>query len=93
MLLYSMYKQDFITKKEFEEKLELYKPSKKQKKMQKKKGGGIPQEKRCVSEMGNKFVSIVANNYDRNYITYTDALNFLSVKSRNFDKVLAKAKQ
>lgn len=93
MLLYSMYKQDFITKKEFEEKLELYKPSKKQKKMQKKKGGGIPQERRCVSEMGNKFVSIVANNYDRNYITYTDALNFLSVKSRNFDKVLAKAKQ
>lgn len=95
MLLYTMYKQDFISKNEFEETLERYKPSESVKKdvSKKKKSGGIPQDRKCISEMGNKFVSIVANNYDRNFITYTDALNFLSVKSRNFDKVLAKAKQ
>ena len=95
MLLYAMYKQDFITKNEFEETLDRYKPSEPGKKeiSKKKKSGGIPQDRKCISEMGNKFVSIVANNYDRNFITYTDALNFLSVKSRNFDKVLTKAKQ
>ena len=95
MLLYTMYKQDFISKNEFEETLERYKPSESVKKVvtKNKKSGGIPQDRKCISEMGNKFVSIVANNYDRNFITYTDALNFLSVKSRNFDKVLAKAKQ
>lgn len=95
MLLYAMYKQDFINKNEFERKLDNYKPSKKDQKKKKetKQSGGISQDRRCLREMGNKFVSIVANNYDKNLITYTDALNFLSVKSRNFDKVLAKAKQ
>jgi Zn-dependent peptidase ImmA (M78 family)/transcriptional regulator with XRE-family HTH domain len=93
MLLYSMYKQEFITKDEFEQKLETYRPSKEPQKKKTTKTGGIPQEKKCLREMGQKFVSIVANNYDKNYITYTDALRFLSVKSRNFDKVLAKAKQ
>ncbi|TXT62340.1 MAG: hypothetical protein BAJALOKI1v1_970008 [Promethearchaeota archaeon] len=95
MLLYAMYKQDFITKNEFERKLDKYKPSKKDQKKKKetKQSGGIPQDRRCLTEMGHKFVSMVANNYDKNYITYTDALNFLSVKSRNFEKVLAKAKQ
>jgi len=93
MLLYSMYKQDFITKDEFEQKLETYRLSKESQKKKTTKTGGIPQEKKCLREMGSKFVSMVANNYDKNYITYTDALRFLSVKSRNFDKVLAKAKQ
>ena len=59
----------------------------------KKSGGGIPSEVRCLSEVGNKFVSLVANNYDKNNITYTDALSYLSIKSRNFDKVLSKAKK
>ncbi len=93
MLLYSMYRQDFITKDEFEQKLELYRPSKETQKKKTTKTGGIPQEKRCIGEIGQKFVSMVANNYDKNFITYTDALRFLSVKSQNFDKVLAKAKQ
>ena len=57
------------------------------------KAGGIPADVRCLSEIGNKFVSLVANNYDRNHITYTDALNYLSIKSKNFDKVLAKARK
>lgn len=99
MLLYNMFKQDFISQDEFEEILDRYKSSETEaitkgtSKDKEKKGGGIPQDRRCLSEVGNKFVSIVADNYDRNYITYTDALNFLSVKSKNFDKVLAKAKK
>ncbi len=97
MLLYNMLKLDFITQDQYEEILKRYKPpepepsEEEDEKETKKRGGGIPQDIRCLSEVGNKFVSIVANNYDRNYITYTDALNYLSIKSKNFDKVLAKA--
>jgi len=61
--------------------------------VEEKKGGGATADVRCLSEVGNKFVSIVANNYDRDYITYTDALNYLSIKSKNFDKVLAQARK
>jgi len=43
--------------------------------------------------MGNKFISLVANNFDKKFITYTDALGYLSIKSKNFEKVLAKARK
>ena len=92
MLLYNMLKLDYLSRTKYEEVLERYKP--KQVKVEKKgekKGGGIPSEKRCISEVGNKFVSLVANNFDKHLITYSDALNYLSIKSKSFDKVLAKA--
>jgi len=92
MLLYNMLKLDYLSKIEYEEVLERYKPKQvKAKKKREKKSGGIPSEKRCISEVGNKFVSLVANNFDKNFITYSDALNYLSIKSKSFDKVLAKA--
>jgi len=97
MLSYKMFKLDFITKPAYEEILDRYKPDQSEPKPHKegeeKKGGGIPAEIKCLSEVGNKFVSIVANNYDRNYITFTDALNYLSIRSKSFDRVLARAKQ
>ena len=84
----------YITKTEYEDVLDRYKPKDMLvEKRGKKKGGGMPSDKRCLLEVGTKFVSIVANNYDRDYITYTDALNYLSIKSKNFDKVLAKARK
>ena len=94
MILFNMFKLNYITKKHYESVLGRYKPKIEEKKKKGgKKGGGIPSDKRCISEVGNKFVSIVANNYDRHHITYTDALNYLSVKSKNFDKVLAKSRK
>ncbi len=96
MLLYNMHKLDFITSAQYKKTLERYKPPEpggKEKERAEKQGGGIPQDKKCLSRVGNKFVSLVANNYDRNYITYTDALNYLSIKSKNFDKVLAQARK
>jgi len=92
MILFNMFKLRYISKTDYVEVLERYKPKEIEKK-EKKKGGGIPSDKRCLSEVGNKFVSIVANNYDKEYITYTDALNYLSIRSKNFDKVLAKARK
>ena len=99
MLLYNMLKQKFITRKEFEAILDRYRPKEAElveegdEDKEEKKGGGISSDKRCLSEVGNKFVSIVASNYDRKYITYTDALNYLSIRSKNFDQVLAKARK
>lgn len=92
MLLFNMLKLNYLSKTKYEEVLERYKP--KQVKVERKgekKGGGIPSEKRCISEVGNKFVSLVANNFDKRFITYSDALNYLSIKSKSFDKVLVKA--
>jgi Zn-dependent peptidase ImmA (M78 family) len=94
MLLLNMKKLNFISEEQYNYKINQFvKESKKEKTDDKKSGGGIPSEVRCLSEVGNKFVSLVANNYDKNHITYTDALSYLSIKSRNFDKVLSKAKK
>jgi Zn-dependent peptidase ImmA (M78 family) len=92
MILFTMFKLNYITKRAYEDVLERYKPKEIEKK-EKRKGGGIPSDRRCLSELGIKFVSIVANNYDKNHITYTDALNYLSTKSKNFDKVLTRARK
>ena len=91
MILFNMLKLGYITKTAYENVLKRPRKIKIEKKG--KKGGGIPSDKRCLSEVGTKFISIVANNYDRNHITYTDALNYLSIKSKNFNKVLVKARK
>ncbi len=91
MLLYNMLKLGFITHSEYHEVLDRFEQQIQE--SEKQQGGGIPQDKRCLSEMGNKFISLVANNYDRNYITYTDALSYLSIKTKNFEKVLVQARK
>ncbi len=94
MLLFNMFKLRYVSRAIYQEVLERPSSQKLQiEKKGKKKGGGIPSDKKCLSEVGNKFVSLVANNYDREHITYTDALDYLSIKSKNFDKVLAKARK
>jgi Zn-dependent peptidase ImmA (M78 family) len=97
MIIYKMFKLGFISKSAYEEILKRYQPSevkvKKDNKDKGKKGGALSADIKCLSEVGNKFVSVVANNYDHNFITFTDALNYLSVRSKVFDRVLARAKQ
>ena len=94
MLLLDMKKLNFITKQQYDDKINQFVMGyEKEKKGEKKSGGGISSETKCLSEVGNKFVSLVANNYDKEHITYTDALSYLSIKSKNFEKVLSKAKK
>lgn len=95
MFLYNLYKSDYITDREYKNKLNLYiapaivkTNNKKNKKIPQ-----MPSDKKCISEMGSKFVSLVADNYERKKITYNDALGYLSIKSKNFEKVLTKAKK
>ena len=92
MLLLKMLKLNYIKKEDYENILQIYTPKIETKKKS-KAGGGIPSDKKRLSEVGNKFVSLVANNYDRENITYTDALNYLSIKSRKFDALLSKARK
>lgn len=47
--------------------------------------------RRCASKLGDAFVSLVSDNLDGEHITYADALDYLSVKSRHFDDVVARA--
>lgn len=93
MLLLNMLRLRYISKDAYEEKLSQYNAEIMPKKCKETKGGSVAPDVKCLSEVGNKFVSLVANNYDKNYITYTDALSYLSIKSKSFDKVLSKAKK
>ena len=45
---------------------------------------------RCVSEKGRKFISIVSRNLENKFITNRDALDYLSIKSKYYYKVLPK---
>jgi len=92
--LVKMVNLGYISKADFGKIIERYVPKETKKKIEReKKGINVASDKKCLSEMGNKFISLVANNFDKKFITYTDALGYLSIKSKNFDKVLAKARK
>ncbi len=93
VLLVKMVNLDYISRQEFESVFARYTFREERVETKKKQAKGTTSDQRCLSEMGNKFVSLVANNFDKELITYNDALSFLSIKSKNFDKVLARARK
>jgi len=58
-----------------------------------KRGQGfpMPSETRCLSEKGERFISLVRDNIQNGEIGYYDAVDLLSVKVKVVDKVLGKA--
>ena len=84
MLLYNMQKLNYITKIEYNKTLERYKSEE-----EKEKKGGPPPDIRCVSEKGRKFISLVSGNVNNKFITYSDALDYLSIKSKHYEKILS----
>ena len=93
VLLLKMVNLDYISRQEFESVLARYTPKETKVEKKEKPITGMASDQKCLSEVGNKFVSLVANNFDNDFITYNDALSFLSTKSRNFDKILARARK
>ena len=93
VLLVKMVNLNYISRQEFESVLARYAPKETKVEKKEKQVIGMASDQRCLSEVGNKFVSLVANNFDKDFITYNDALSFLSIKSRNFDKILARARK
>jgi len=90
MLLYNMYKLSYISQNEYDAALERYKPYK-----TKEKSGAFRAsvDKRCLQEKGQKFVALVASNLEQGFITHSDALDFLSIKAKNLEKVLSRVKK
>jgi hypothetical protein len=85
-----MFKLQYISQNEYEIALERFKPDK----TKEKSGGfGATVDKRCLQEKGQKFVALVANNLEQGFITHNDALDFLSIKAKNLEKVLSRVKK
>ena len=90
MLLYNMFKLQYISQKEYNAVQKRYKfdkvkgPS---------TGFGVSADKRCIREKGQKFVSLVVNNFEQRLITRSDALDYLSIKSKNLEKILSRVKK
>ncbi len=87
MLLYNMVKLKFITSLDYEEIVKKYN-KKEQVAVGKISRAGVSADKRCLNELGSNFISIVADNLDKKTITYSDALDYLSIKSRSFEKLI-----
>ena len=59
--------------------------------VKKKVGGGIVSpDKKCVSEKGERFISLVTENVNNGYISYADALDYLALKLKYYDKITQK---
>lgn len=94
LLLVRMLELNYISRPEFENVMSRYAPKEAKKKTdEKKKMIGVTSDQRCLYEVSTKFVSLVANNFDKDFITYSDALSYLPIKSKNFDKVLTKTRK
>ena len=91
MLLYNMFKLRYISQKEYDTVLKRY-PSDK---IRGKSTGfaAASVDKRCIQEKGQKFVSLVASNFEQGLITRSDALDYLSIKSKNLEKILNRVKK
>ncbi len=93
MLLYNMRKLSYITDIQVDEVVGRYKPVQKESKKTKRKPGGPAPDVRCLSEKGKKFISLVSKNLDKNFITERDALDYLSIKSTQYNKILSKIRE
>ncbi|MHA1759467.1 MAG: ImmA/IrrE family metallo-endopeptidase [Candidatus Heimdallarchaeota archaeon] len=87
MLLYNFYKLGYLSKKLYNQILERWDASL----VPQPSGGFASADQKCLASLGVKFVSMVSESFEKKHISYSDALSYLSIKSRNFDKVLAKA--
>jgi Zn-dependent peptidase ImmA (M78 family)/transcriptional regulator with XRE-family HTH domain len=91
MLLYNMYKFGFLSQHDYHQFVHQYRLDAAKGPVAGFRGEGA--EKRVLREKGHKFVSLVATNYEQGLITRSDALDFLSIKSPSFEKVLRKVKE
>lgn len=87
-LLFKMLDLGFISRQECERVLA--RPRRAQRDRAKSPQGYPPWEQKYVSEMGKPIMSLVEDNVDAGFITYADALGYLSLKSETFDKVMLK---
>src|SRR3989338_6826605 len=89
MFLFNLTKNNYISTQNYKNFLNAV--YKEEKKKPSSGGGGQKQDIKCISTLGKKFISLVADNLEKEQITTNDALSYLSIKSRNLDKVISMA--
>jgi len=80
MLLYNAVKLGYLNREKYEEivkKIRFYEHK-----------GFIRPERRCVTEKGEKFISLVESNLEKGNITFDQVLEYLGVKVRHYEKIL-----
>lgn len=82
MLLYYMRRLSYITDEKYKEIIE-------RPKRERGGEGGPSPDRRCVSEKGPKFISLVSANVNNRFITLSDALDYLTIKSKHYEKILS----
>lgn len=92
MLLYNMSKYGFISKKVYEEIKNTYRQKELKQDVEgeeeEEKGWGPPPDKRKMVELGHKLILTVIKNYHKEAISYSEALDILSTKSKTFEKLV-----
>ncbi|HLC46651.1 MAG TPA: ImmA/IrrE family metallo-endopeptidase [Candidatus Nanoarchaeia archaeon] len=86
MLVYNMFNLNLITQTIYNSILERptqIKPEGKQRIVDPR-----TQDQKCIAELGHKLPSLVADNMDKGFITYSDALSYLSIKTKYLEKVI-----
>ena len=86
MLVYNMFNLNFITQSIYKSILE--RPAQIKAKGKQKIIDSRTQDQKCIAELGHKLPSLIADNMDKGFITYSDALNYLSIKTKYFEKVI-----
>ena len=88
MLIYNMFNLNFINQSTYNSILQ--RPKKETKKGKKIAIDTRTQDKKCIDTFGHKLPSLIADNMDKGFITYSDALSYLSIKTKCFEKVMKK---
>jgi len=82
-LILRMLKRNFITQTTYKHFRDTMKSIKK-----KRKGGRAEtQFQKCIREKGKNFISLVNSNIDKGFITYNDALDYLSINLKSFKEL------
>ena len=63
------------------------KENQKQKELEEERGFGVSLDRKCLTEKGRPFVSLVMKNADLGYITSNDALDYLDIKLKHLEKL------
>ncbi|MCD6483513.1 MAG: ImmA/IrrE family metallo-endopeptidase [Candidatus Odinarchaeota archaeon] len=81
MLLYKMVRLGYLTR-------DLYEKMTKEIKVTEKEGFILP-DKKCLAEKGERFISLVELNLQNGTITFDNALEYLGVKAKYYEKIIS----
>jgi Zn-dependent peptidase ImmA (M78 family) len=65
------------------------KESQRRKELEEERGFGVPLDRKCLTEKGRPFISLVVKNEDLGFISSNDALDYLDIKLKHLEKLRA----